>query len=283
METGAAARFRLTSLSSEGDHSVGHCVWGLQECDRSSSSSFLPRCYTGIKSSSTPSADWKTNTNKTKKKTGLRVLLVYVCGRERTSDWPVGSLHHGLQVGLVLFQVFLLLYLLELWDHCARPYHLVPSLLSLHMQESHISQTRGRSKHFLISDLKLVSNKLSRILLDLLEVGLVRRLQYVFIKRGFSLLHFLLPLCQQLQLWRDQLTHWHEELEGVTQSNRRSWPLCSKFSSCILPSRSCLVWARLHVAAGKFAKTIEESLVTEHRPVLEILLLHTLIWASSSL
>lgn len=196
---------------------------------------------------------------------------MYIYGRERNSELPVGPLHHSLQVGLVLFQVFLFLYLLELCDHCGGLYGLVPSLLSLQRQGLHISQIWKRSKHRLISDIHTFTNKLYlilQILLYLLKVGLVRCLQYMFIKRGFSLLHFFLPLCQQLELWRDKLTHWYDELEHVIQKICRSWPLCSKFSSCILPIRSCLGWVRLHVPAGKFSKTTQVSLVTEYRQIL---------------
>lgn len=94
-----------------------------------------------------------------------------------------------------------------------------------------------------------------RILLYLLKVGLVCCLQYMFIKCGFALLHFFLPLCQQLELYVDKLTRWYEEREQAVQNTCRSWPLCSKSSSCILPIHSCLVWVRPHVPAGKFSKT----------------------------
>lgn len=81
------------------------------------------------------------------KKTELCAVLVCIYGKERNSELPVGPLHHSLQVGLVLFQVLLFLYLLELCDHCGRLYYLVASPLSLQMQELQISQIRKRSKH----------------------------------------------------------------------------------------------------------------------------------------
>lgn len=196
---------------------------------------------------------------------------MHIYGRKRNSELPVGPLHHSLQVGLVLFQVFLFLYLLELCDHCGRLYHLVSPLLSLQMQELHISQTRKHSKRFLISDINTATNKLYLILgilLYLLKVGLVRCFQYMFIKRGFALLHFFLPLCQQLELLIDKRMHWYEKLEHIIQKICRSWPLCSKFSSCILPIHSYLVWVRLHVPAGKFSKTTQVSFASEYKQIL---------------
>lgn len=94
--------------------------------------------------------------------------------------------------------------MLELCDHCGRLYRLVASLLSLQTQEL---VTSGNVPN--ISQINPAANRLYLILgvlLQLLKVGLVRRLQYVFIKRGFALLHFFLPLSQQLQLEIDKLS-----------------------------------------------------------------------------